>query len=260
MHLAAGAALALGGGWSWRNIYRPEVEHHEATLDGLQVPLRLVQLSDLHIGPYLHEGSLNAWVDLTLAQDPDLIVITGDIIDSWFYRSVDILTGPLSQLRAPLGVYAVWGNHDRGWSRNITPLAGALQEAEIEILNNRGKLIREDLYLAGIDDWRQGHPNIMAALRDYPAGVASLLLSHNPDALPHIPSWLGLTLCGHTHGGQIRLPLLGAPLTSSRYGQRFAQGWVEGPARGYVSRGLGATMLPLRINCPPELTVMQLVP
>ena len=78
--------------------------------------------------------------------------------------------------------------------------------------------------------------------------------------LPEVPTDVGLTLSGHTHGGQVVLPGLGALQTSSRYGDRFLAGWVQGPARGYVSRGLGVTSIPVRINCPAELTILDLMP
>ena len=100
------------------------------------------------------------------------------------------------------------------------------------------------------------------ALRDRPLEAACLLLAHNPDSLPHVPLSVDLALCGHTHGGQIRLPGWGPVFTSSEHGQRFASGWVEEPgvALGYVSRGLGTVILPARLNCAAELAVFDLVP
>jgi predicted MPP superfamily phosphohydrolase len=87
-----------------------------------------------------------------------------------------------------------------------------------------------------------------------------VLLSHNPDLLPRVPERVGLTLSGHTHGGQVVLPLLGAPHSGSSFRGRFLSGVVRGPALGYVSRGLGATTLPLRVWCPPELAILELTP
>lgn len=105
-----------------------------------------------------------------------------------------------------------------------------------------------------------GRPDLRAALRERPAGSACPLASHNPDALPLVPIGVDLTLSGHTHGGQVVLPWIGAPFSSSRYGNRFLAGWVEGPARGYVSHGLGFSALPLRLDSPAELTLVELRP
>ncbi len=120
--------------------------------------------------------------------------------------------------------------------------------------------MRDDLYVAGLDDFRNGRPDLEATLGGRPDAGATVLLSHNPDVLPEVPIEIPLTLSGHTHGGQVVLPGVGALQTSSRYGDRFLAGWVEGPARGYVSRGLGVTSVPVRINCPAELTVLDLTP
>ncbi|MDL2344246.1 metallophosphoesterase, partial [Deinococcus sp. MIMF12] len=101
-----------------------------------------------------------------------------------------------------------------------------------------------------------------AALAGAGEGQASVLLSHNPDLLPDLPRRVGLVLSGHTHGGQIRLPVVGAPVVPSRYGQRYAMGWVQGAhgTPGYVSRGLGVSGVPLRNLCPPEVTLLSLRP
>ncbi len=255
-----GVALAAGTGRMFFNIYRPQLSRYRLPLSGLRQPLRLLQLSDLHFGPYLQEGSVRNWVEMTLAQTPDLIVITGDIVDHGLRRPLAPLLGALAELKAPLGVWAVWGNHDRNRFRRIEVLEQALQEIDISILNNRGLSLRPDFYLAGVDDLRTGHPNLSVAFDKLPQGAASVLLSHNPDLLPQVPGWVGLTLCGHTHGGQVKLPLIGAPVTSSRYGQRFVEGWVDAPGSAYVSRGLGVSMLPLRLNSPPELVILDLLP
>lgn len=257
LKLAGGVALGLVGGRLALNAYRFEVSRHTLLLP-LSAPVKVVQLSDLHFGPFLRQGSVSAWVEAAKLERPDLILITGDFVDRFTEEDITPLADTLSQLSAPLGVWGVWGNHDHFRFRPITPLLRLLQEAGVNILNNRGVALREDLYLAGIDDFRTGYPDLAAALRERPAGAVCLLMSHNPDLLPQVPTEVDLVLCGHTHGGQVNLPYFGAPITSSRYGQRFRAGWVEAPARAYVSRGLGVSMVPLRLNCPPELAVFEL--
>jgi predicted MPP superfamily phosphohydrolase len=112
-----------------------------------------------------------------------------------------------------------------------------------------------------VDDFKMGRPDLAATLQGIPSGIATLLLTHNPDQLPELArDQVSLALAGHTHGGQVRLPLVGALITSSDSGQRFAQGWVDDPVRAYTSRGLGVTALPVRLFCPPELAVFDLQP
>lgn len=259
--LLGSGLLAAGTGASVLSVYRFHIEFIEAPLAGLRDPLHVAFLSDLHYGPFIGSGSVAAWVDATLELEPDLIVLGGDLVDNRLRRTPAALVGELARLRAPLGVYTVWGNHDHTrFGHGIGDFAADLAAIGVKLLRNSGELVRDDLSLMGIDDLREGSPDLAAALATRKANAASLLVSHNPDVLPMVPLDVGLTLAGHTHGGQVRLPLIGPLATSSHYGRRFVAGWVNGPARGYVSRGLGVAQLPLRIDCPPELTSLRLVP
>lgn len=241
--------------------YRFGVVRERAPLAGLHAPLRVAWLTDLHHGRYVRTPSVRAWVDAALAEAPDLVLLGGDLVDQRPGSDDDEeLVAELARLRAPLGVLAVWGNHDRSRFRTSDHFGVMLGSVGIEVLVNRGVQVRPDLHVAGIDDLRVGRPDLAAALRDRPGVGATLLASHNPDALPTVPLDVGLTLSGHTHGGQVVLPGVGALFTSSQYGDRFLAGWVEGPARGYVSRGLGVSTLPVRINCPAELAILDLDP
>ena len=260
---AAVAATAAVGSSAAQvaGTYHFDVVRERAALEGLTAPLRVVWLTDLHHGQYVRTASVRAWVDAALGEAPDLVLLGGDLVDQHPGADPDEgLVAELARLRAPLGVLAVWGNHDHARFRRITPLAALLHDAGIQVLVNRGVSVRNDLHVAGIDDLRNGRPDLDAALGERPAAGATLLLSHNPDVLPDVPTDVGLTLAGHTHGGQVVLPGVGALYTSSRYGERFLAGWVEGPARGYVSRGLGVSTLPVRVNGPAELTVLDLGP
>ncbi len=260
---AAVAATAVAGSSAAQVVgtYRFDVVRQRAGLEGLTAPLRVAWLTDLHHGQYVRTASVRAWVDAALAEAADLVLLGGDLVDHHTGADPDgELVAELARLRAPLGVLAVWGNHDHARYRGIDPLAALLRDAGIEVLTNRGVAVRDDLHIAGLDDLRNGRPDLGAALRGRPAAGATLLLSHNPDVLPEVPIDVGLTLSGHTHGGQVVLPGVGALYTSSQYGDRFLAGWVAGPARGYVSRGLGVSTLPVRVNCPAELTVLDLLP
>lgn len=253
---AAGSAGAQVSG-----TYRFEVVVERAVLAGLRTPLRAAWMTDLHHGHHVRTASVRAWVDAALDQAPDIVLLGGDLVDQTpGTDAVEGLIAELARLRAPLGVLAVPGNHDYGRFRRLTAFSDPLREVGIDVLVNRGVTVRDDLHVAGLDDYRNGRPDLAATLAGRREGSATVLLSHNPDVLPEVPLAVGLTLSGHTHGGQVVLPGVGALYTSSRYGDRFLAGWVEGPARGYVSRGLGVTNIPLRINSPAELTILDLEP
>lgn len=263
-YLLTGGASFLAGHVAG-NVYHAEVTRHRLRLASLTRPLRVAQLSDLHYGPYLHAGSVRGWVRQAEAEEADLVVLTGDTVDRWFQGSLAPLVQALAGLSAPLGVWACLGNHDHyRFGAAVTELEDALAEAGITLLVNRGTLLRDDLYLAGVDDYSSGAPNLSAALGGAPGGAATLLLCHQPDYFPQMTLSADLTLAGHTHGGQVRLPFVGTPVTSSSYGERYLQGWAPPPngrfGRAYVTRGLGVSFLPVRLNCPPELAVFDLEP
>ena len=139
----------------------------------------------------------------------------------------------------------------------------ALAENGLTELTNTGVWLERGgsrLRLCGVDDWATGRPDLRRALGDTRLGDACLLLSHNPDFVEHIRDpRVDLVLSGHTHGGQVVLPLIGAPVTASRYGQKYVHGLVQGPsARVYVSRGVGTIGPPVRFGCPPEVTLLTL--
>ena len=235
-------------------------------LPHLTSPLKLVQLTDLHYGHFVTADWVKRWVTAANAERPDLIVITGDIIDRAVPAAqLEEIADLLSQLEARLGVYAVLGNHDyfyRSENVSVRGLQRRLEARGIRVLVNENQRVRDDLWLAGMDDLWLGEPNLEQSLRGLPLNTASVLLSHNPDILATVPPNIGLTLSGHTHGGQVRVPGLKTLFNVSNYGERFQQGWVTGfkGATGYVSRGLGVGGLPLRMFCSAELVVFELQP
>lgn len=273
--LSAGAVL---GSSSVAQAYGLSTARVSRPLAGLREPLRIAFLTDLHYGLYMKEGSVQRWVNVTQAERPDLILLGGDFIDLKAGVTPEPLLEQLSQLSAPLGVYGVWGNHDYGsfgsyhsrwrgekssnWQANREAMTRHMQSAGVTILRNEAAQPRPDLHLMGTDDlWWGDKPDIQALMAGA-EGKASLLLTHNPDILPSLPLHVGLTLAGHTHGGQIRLPIVGALTLPSIYGSRFDMGWKSGAfdSPAYISRGLGCSALPLRMLCPPEITMLTLTP
>lgn len=242
------------------------VSRHRLTLRGLERPVRVVQMTDLHFGRLQRIRQVERWVEAAISQNADLIVVTGDFVDHPISQtSLDALVGALSSLRAPLGVFAVPGNHDHGsFKTDINHLIAPLEAVGIRFLLNTNLALRPDLVLSGMDDLWLGSPDLNLALEGVPDGPTVILMAHNPDQLVDMPARVDLTLSGHTHGGQIVLPIVGALHTGSDYGQRFAQGFVradgQGGAHGFVSRGLGTTLLPVRFMCPAELVVLDLEP
>lgn len=227
--------------------------------------LRVAVLADLHVGsPWNGLDKLDRIVDVTLAAAPDLVLLAGDyvihgVVGGDFTPPEAIARG-LGRLRAPLGVHAVLGNHD--WWLDGPRVRAALESSGIRVLENESAPLGAGhcrFRLVGISDLWAGEPDIDAAL----AGVAEdepvIAFTHNPDLFVDLPPRIALTIAGHTHGGQVDLPILGRPIVPSRFGQRFAAAHVVEAGRHlFVSTGLGTSILPVRLRVPPEVSVLTL--
>jgi predicted MPP superfamily phosphohydrolase len=273
--LTAGATLGSAMGYS---LF---VEPRQLTITRRTLPiqnlppslqgLRLVQLSDIHHGPWLTLDFVHHIVAQTNALDPDLVLLTGDYVyDS--PRYIQPAIAALAELRPRIGTLAVLGNHD--WYEGGPLTRFECARHGIPLIDNTRVILTADrkltrsadvgLCFAGIGDLWEDEPNYDAALAHLPPSMPRLLLSHNPDAAED-PRFLrtrhrvDLMLSGHTHGGQVRLPIVGAPVVPSKYGQKYAAGLVQGPrCPVYVSRGLGLSGLPVRFAVPPEVVLLQL--
>ncbi len=217
-------------------------------------------LTDIHLGPFVSREYVAGLVRTTVALAADVIVLGGDYSlrdEAFIAPCFDLLAG----LSAPLGVFGVLGNHD--YAHGVEATRAGMRRSKVTELTNRGEwLVRgpDRLRLAGVDDYWHGRPNVAAALADAQPTDACLLVAHNPDYAETLTDQrVGLVLSGHTHGGQINVPGYGAPLTPSRYGRKYAQGYVEAPAtRVYVSAGTGMSIMPVRVNCQPEINLITL--
>ncbi len=238
---------------------RPTLEH--VTLRVPTLPpglegLRIGQISDIHLGMPHTERNLEWAIEQMQFARPDLLALTGDMVGH--RDGIMRLATLLSRLNAPLGIYAVPGNHD--YWEGIDDVRSALSICDIPLLLNEHRHLTwndTDLWLAGTDDIWDGHYNLRAALRGIPSDGFKLLLSHAPDTADEAADHdVAVQLSGHTHGGHFRLPFLGA-FSAPRYGVRYIMGsHTVGRMALYVSRGLGG--MPLRLFCRPEITILTL--
>jgi len=166
----------------------------------------------------------------------------------------ELIARELAQLTAP--TFAVLGNHD--WKQAGDRMWRALQNAGIEVLENHA-VETNGVYIAGLADMRTRRPDLPGALAEVPAGAPVILLAHDPDVFPLVPDRVALTLAGHTHGGQVAIPIIRRPFIPSRYGERYVRGHiVEENRHLYVTSGLGTSGLPVRLLAPPEIVVLEL--
>jgi predicted MPP superfamily phosphohydrolase len=244
----------------WLKIYRQPI-----TIAGLPPAfdgLRLVQLSDLHSGRFLPLSQIERALALANGLHPDVIVLTGDYVHK-DPKYIPIVYQLLSRLHAPLGVYAVLGNHDQWVDPELKITRRDLAEAGLVDLTNRSVALSRQgqlLWLAGVADMITQTPDLGAALAQVPPQATVILLSHSPDFVDQVRDpRVALMLSGHTHGGQVNLPLLGPLIVPSTHGVKFAAGLVrEGNLQVYTNRGVGMAVLPLRFRCRPEVTLLTL--
>jgi predicted MPP superfamily phosphohydrolase len=240
-----------------------EVARHEVELgpdQRLPRPLTVAFASDFHAGPTTHPALFDALLERLHAEKPDVLLLGGDYI-SFDAANIAGLGAFLAQARAPLGTYAVLGNHDV-WNGRET-VAAALAAAGVELLVNRNIPLPAPFgagSICGIDDPWTGAPSLDATFAG--AGQVRIYLMHSPDGLWQLGSQrFDLGLAGHTHGGQI-VSRKGTPLKrpSGPYSREYRHGRFEIPGNGplFVSRGIGCAGIPLRVHANPELLICTL--
>jgi len=267
--LAGGALITGGVNLIYASMVEPnavEIVEQEIALPGLQpglFDLRIVQISDLHMGMFVSRAQLERVIDLVLAQKPALTLITGDYLTEGGddVRALDDLSAVLGRLTAHAPVMSVLGNHDYG--KNETALRAVLREQGIIILENavlpfeRGS---DRIYIAGIGSISTGHQELKRVAGSTPRDAPAILMAHEPDMADYsAPSHkFSLQISGHSHGGQINLPLLGRPVLPWM-GRKYPAGLYRvRDMWQYTNRGIGTVYLPMRYNCPPEITVFVL--
>jgi uncharacterized protein len=228
---------------------------------------RIVLIADVHHGPFVPLAYVRHVVSLANALNPDITLLAGDYVHG--HRSY-IAPGinELGKLKATLGRFAVRGNHDNRSYHNDDGYApsskSALADAGLPDLNNSGVWLERGgsrLRICGVGDLWTDHQNLSSALGDSTEHDAVILLSHNPDFAEIIHDRrVGLVLSGHTHGGQVIIPGLGAPIVPSRYGQKYLYGLVQAPeCQVFITRGVGTVTPPTRFLCRPEVVLITLI-
>lgn len=264
-YAAAGAALSAYGIWSAERL--PDVTRRTLMfpdlppgLDGL----RLLHLSDVHAGIHMEQDKMEELVAQANALGADLIVQTGDMIDI-DPDYIPPYVRAFRELRAPLGVVTVLGNHDR-YTGEAAVIRGVRDAGQVFVRNGAHVIERRGaaLALVGIDDprnWKADDPqphDIDLALRRTPPGAFKILLAHRPGAFDGAAQrGLPLTLAGHIHGGQIYLPVVG--WSPGRLITKYVMGhFRQGASQLYVSRGIGVVGVPIRVFVPPEIALLEL--
>lgn len=229
-------------------------------------PVTVALLTDSHMsGPDNSPARMARIVTQINALKPDLVVLGGDYIGDHkggATYGVQASIAPFAKLHAPLGVVAVLGNHDKGRTLPRRPVwRAAFARIGIDMLDNEATR-RGPLAIGGLRDIYTGKPNIPKTLSAMQAvGGASVIISHGPDVFPALPDRPLLALVGHTHCGQIALPVLGAVYVPSRFGTRYACGLFRDGARVMVvSGGVGTSGLPLRWFAPPDIWLITIRP
>jgi hypothetical protein len=261
----SGAAIVLAGWAFWLEPASLVVSEERITVRRpFRGTVRIAILTDLHVGsPFNRVSKLRDTVSRTNAARPDVICILGDLVIQGViggrFVPPEEIAAELARLSAPGGVIAVLGNHD-GWFDHDRVQA-ALEQNGVSVLEERARRLDTPagpIWFAGISDLWTGRHDVAAALRPVTdENLPVILLTHNPDIFPIVPGRVMLTLAGHTHGGQVRIPLIGRPIVPSQFGQRFAAGHiVEGGRHLYVATGLGTSILPVRFRVPPTIALL----
>lgn len=234
--------------------------------------LRIVHLSDIHLSLYTPIEEVERVVDLANRVKPDVVALTGDYV-TFSQTYIEPVAQALGRLSSPLGTFAVLGNHD--FRAGAEKISRALRSHNIRVLRNAHCALpspvgtsgdsevkqkaAKPVWVVGVDDSWSASPDFEAALDSIPDRDVKILLCHNPVGIGQAAEMgIDLMLSGHTHGGQVRLPLLRS-LYRSIPEQRFIDGWNHlGATQIYVNRGIGKVVVPLRVACRPEIACLSL--
>lgn len=258
----------------WSVLIEPRwvaVRHIHATLPHATAPLKLkiAIVSDWHftqraLWRIMTPNRAQQIVQEINEAKPDVILILGDLIAeenqiaSLANTPEDEIATVLGGLKAPKGVYAVLGNHD--WWYSGSKIKAALEKQGISVLGNEAKMLSQStLWLVGIDDDSTGHADQNKAFQNIPKDAPAIVMMHDPASFAEIPTKNALFFAGHTHGGQVYLPWIGALIVPGAAPRNWAYGWIEHHKNWmYVTSGLGVSILPIRFNMRPEWVLLDM--
>lgn len=257
--------MALGAKAFWLEPASLSIDHQQIVVPAPGLPpLRIAVLTDLHVGsPFNGIDNLRRVVDLTNAAQPDIVCILGDLViqgvRGGHFVPPEQIAVELKRLQPEGQVFGVLGNHD-GWFDHDR-VAAALRDNGVRLVEDSAERIvthAGPIWIAGVSDFWTGTHDLGSAIGSIGSNSEpAILLTHNPDIFPDVPARISLTLAGHTHGGQVRLPFVGAPIIPSMFGTRFAAGHiVEGGRHLFVATGVGTSILPVRFRVPPSVTLL----
>lgn len=273
--LKAAARVVAGGigAGALGSVYSTLVEPNWLQVETVRIPLaelhaalqgfKIAHFSDTHFGPFFDHTNAQRVVRMINGLEPDLIVFTGDLVSRLSQGEAELGTRMLRELDAPEGAFAVLGNHDH-WT-DPGQVADAIEAGAGMLLRNGSRRIERDgggFWLAGVDDIWEGKQDLDRALEGTTSGEPVILLAHEPDYADRVAAdgRVALQLSGHSHGGQVRIPFLGAPVLPY-LGQRYPFGLRRvGNLTLYTNRGVGMLAPPVRWNCRPEITEILLEP
>jgi predicted MPP superfamily phosphohydrolase len=275
--VAAATPFLISGYGVLLGRHRFQVEHFDLPLNGLSPALSqlsIVHLTDIHVGPFMPEEELDAYVEAANRLEPDVIALTGDFISSSLDEIAPCVNA-LARLKARYGIFACMGNHDV-FAHADDELTRLFSQTGVRVLRNDAIPVRvgnTTLNILGIDDLRWGKPDLARALKvaQKEPGEVRLLLSHRPEVFPDAArKGLDVVLSGHYHGGQVKLGPDPESISIARLITPYAEGLFHLSRRVrpsgadskdavlFVSRGIGITGLPIRVNCPPQIAHLTL--
>jgi predicted MPP superfamily phosphohydrolase len=226
-------------------------------------PLRIVLMTDLHVGaPHIDLARMKEIVRRANALKPDVVLLGGDYVIHEVVGGKFVAPGPIAQalsgLSAPKGVIAVLGNHD--WWHDGPAIRRTFEGVGIKVLENQAMAIRhggQTIWIAGIADDTTRVPDPAGVLSRISGADPIIVLTHDPAIFADVPKRAAMILAGHMHGGQVYLPVLGALITPGRAPRRHAYGLIREKGRVmYVSAGIGTSIIPVRLNMPPEIALV----
>ncbi len=265
------SGLAIGGGVGYLSSKKLEKVHVDVPLAGLPKRLeglKIAVMSDFHAGAFIKREDILEAVHMVNNERPDVVALLGDYVDGAYSHSGEnvengsYLFDALKRLKAPLGIYAVLGNHDHWTDADL--VRKKLASVPVVILDNRSIGLDNNFTVAGVDDFWEGPSQPFRAIKDLSPESVVIMLSHNPDVNIQLggDKQVKLVLSGHTHGGQIRIPYIKrAPWVPCSRKYRGPSGLMRETKHRwtFITKGVGTFFAPIRLACPPDIGILRLM-